>query len=160
MTATNRLIWLLLSGLLCWPTIASSQVSLKFDINDFKSHEHEAAYTIGAGTKSVIWTTSALPMPQVEKHSDTCARVPGYMDGGICYRICGGGLKSAPVKWTYQWRVANQGHNTPFQPCTEASGCRGFNPEYYAGPGRGCGHFMIWKPVKQDRDLRIVLDLQ
>ena len=139
---------------------AIAQPSLKFDINDFKSHEREAAYTVGAGTKQVIWTTSELPMPSVEKHSDTCARIPEYMDGAICYRICGGGLASEPVGWTFQWRQANLGHQTPFQSCTEQNGCRGVNPEWYAGAQRGCAHFMIWKPYKQTRDLRVIVNLK
>ena len=149
---------LLLASLLIQPALA--QFTPKFDLNDFRSHEHEAAYTVGGGTKQIIWTTSELPMPSVEKHSDTCARIPEYMDGAICYRICGGGLASEPVGWTFQWRQANLGHQTPFQACTEASGCRGFNPEWYAGPSRGCAHFMIWKPFKQTRDLRVIVNLK
>jgi hypothetical protein len=144
----------------CPMSKAIAQVSLKFDINDFKSHEHEAAYTIGAGTKVVTWTTSELPMPSVEKRSDTCARIPEYMDGAICYRICGGGLASEPVGWTFQWRQANLGHQTPFQPCTEQSGCRAVNPEWYQSPQRGCAHFMIWKPYQRTRDLRVIVNLK
>ena len=69
----ERVLWTFFFRIVfLWIASASvfAQVSLKFDINDLKSHEHEAAYTTGQGTKTIVWTTSELPEPSVEKHSD------------------------------------------------------------------------------------------
>ena len=136
---------------------ASAQVSINFDLNDFKSHEIEAKYTTGIGTKEIAWVTDEQPMPSVTKHSDGCARIPGYMDGAICYRVCGGSLSALPVKWTYEWRQSNISHNLRWEACA-GDGCRGVNEQYYSG-GRGCGHFMIWKGLQHKRDLRIRIQL-
>jgi hypothetical protein len=139
--------------------VANAQISLSIDMNDLKSKEIEAKYTRGQGTKEIVWTTDAMPMPSVNKQSNGCARIPDYMDGAICYRVCGGSLVSAPVKFTYEWRPANLGDNTPWEACS-GNGCKGFNDQYYAGPARGCGHFMIWRGVNHQRDLRIKVQLQ
>ena len=138
---------------------ASAQISLKFDMNDLKSKEKEAKYTTGTGTKEITWVTDELPMPSVNKQSSGCARIPEFMDGAICYRVCGGSLASEPTSWIYEWRRANMGHNAPWEACSE-NGCRGFNPEYYAGAQRGCGHFMIWQGSSYTRDLRIRIKLK
>jgi len=139
--------------------VGAADISLHVDINDLKSKEIEAKYTTGAGTKEIAWVTDALPMPSKDKQNSGCARIPEYMDGAICYRVCGGGLASEPVSWTYEWRRARMGHNAPWEPCNE-NGCRGFNPEYYATGQRGCGHFMIWRGMNYERDLRIRIKLQ
>lgn len=139
--------------------VAAAEISLKVDINDLKSKEIEAKYTTGAGTKEIAWITDAMPMPSKNKQSSGCARIPEYMDGAICYRVCGGSLASQPVSWAYEWRRANMGHNAPWEPCNE-NGCRGFNAEYYAAEQRGCGHFMIWRGMNYERDLRIRITLQ
>lgn len=120
--------------------------------------EVEAAQTAHQGN-TVIWTTTALRMPEVEKHNDVCARTPGYMDGAICYRVCGGGLTAPPVRRQLQWRVANKGHDTPFVDCSDAEGCRIGAVEYYPGNQRGCVTAMIWKAQSGDaknRDLRVI----
>ncbi|WP_156923692.1 hypothetical protein [Massilia alkalitolerans] len=52
---------------------ASAQFSLIFNINDLKSREIEAAYTTGQDTKEIVWTTSAKPMPEVQKNNDACS---------------------------------------------------------------------------------------
>lgn len=142
---------------------ASAQFSLIFNINDLKSREIETAYTTGQDTKEIVWTTSAKPMPEVQKNNDACARLPEYGHGAICYRVCGGSLASEPVRWIYEWRPAHLGHDTPWEACLENQGCKSFREEYYPDNGRGCGHFMIWKPQrpgKHDRDLRIRVQLR
>lgn len=154
----NSIFIFALLTLIC-TTTSRAQISLSFDLNDLKSKEMEASYTTGIGTKQIIWTTNALPMPSVSKHSDACASIPAYMDGAICYRVCGGGLASVPVSWTYEWRPSNRGHETPWEAC-DGDGCRGFSEEFYAASARGCGHFMIWRALSHDRDLRIKVQLQ
>lgn len=81
--------------------VGAAEISLHIDINDLKSKEIEAKYTTGAGTKEIGWVTDALPMPSKDKQSSGCARIPEYMDGAICYRVCGGSLASEPVSWTF-----------------------------------------------------------
>ncbi len=71
-------------------------------INDLKSKKIEAKHTTGAGTKEIAWVTDAFPMPSKDKQSSGCARTPEYMDGAIWYRVCGGGLASEAVSWTYE----------------------------------------------------------
>lgn len=137
---------------------ATAQVSLNIDLKDLKSKEIEAKYTTGIGTKEVAWVTDAQAMPSVTKQSSGCARIPEYMDGAVCYRVCGGSLPTLPVKWTYEWRQANIDHNLRWEACA-GDGCRGVQEQYYQGAGRGCGHFMIWKGLKHERDLRIRIQL-
>jgi hypothetical protein len=158
--ASSRASVFAVLGLLATFGHVSAQVGVRVDPRDLMTKEIEAAYTDGAGTKTVIWTTSALPMPEVEKQNSGCARIPEFADGAICYRVCGGGLAGVPTAWMFQWRQAHLGHQTPWESCSEATGCRGVNTEYYASDQRGCARFMIWKGFKHDRDLRIRVDTQ
>jgi len=151
----TKLIALCIAMLVAFNSFGTFRILV--DPRDLRSKEHEAAYTMREGD-DVVWTTAALSMPDAQKHSDSCARIPEYMDGAICYRICGGGLTSQPIGWTYQWRRAHQGHDTRWEECN-GDGCSGFNSEYYADAQRGCGHFKIWKAVGHERDLRIRIKL-
>lgn len=125
--------------------------------------EVEAARTSREGN-AVVWFTNALRMPDVDKHKDVCARTPGYMDGAICYKICGGGLTSAPGQRELQWRTANMGGNTPFTPCDkEGQGCWIGAVEYYGQSQRGCVTAMIWKGqtgANKQKDFKVIQHLQ
>lgn len=132
-----------------------------WDSNDLRSHEYESSYTsTSLNGKTVAWTSSSVPLPSVEKHNDGCARIPEYMDGGICYKLCGGSLHSVPIRWRFYWRPAGFGHDVPFQICDESTGCKGFNTEFYPSPARGCGYFMFWKPHNFSADMRMEIDIQ
>lgn len=93
--------------------VGAADISLHVEINDLKSKGIEAKYTTGAGTKEIGWVTDALPMPSKDKQSTGCARIPEYMDGAICYRVCGGSLASEPVSWNYEWRRGKDGARRP-----------------------------------------------
>lgn len=113
------------------------------------------------GSRQVVLITSQLDMPTVDKQKNDCARMPDYGDGAICFRVCNPepdrSVSSTPVSWAYAWRPANA--NGKWQACDEASGCAGFNPEYFEDEAHGCGHFKVWKKQGGPRDLMLTITL-
>lgn len=159
---------MMLAGIACLPGLDAQAWEFSIwptgDIADLRSHEQEASYTIrDDNNKTVAWISKAVKRPTVEKHNDRCARIPSYMDGAICERMCGGGLTSTPVKWDVKWRPAGFGDQTPWQECNDANKCRGFGSEYYLGSQRGCGHIAFWgaaNPNEPNLDFKITVTLQ
>lgn len=121
----------------------------------------KAAYTEDRGD-AVVWTTDGLEMPKRDLHSDVCGHFPAYLDGAMCYRICGWGLKSSPVRQQLQWRISGLGHDAPFTDCDkDKEGCWAGHGEYYADKHEGCLTAMIWKAAgpgtaAAKRDFRII----
>lgn len=163
---TRRLIALTAAAIL--PSFAAAAWEFSIwptgDLADLRSHEQEASYTSrNDADKTVAWISKAVKRPTVDKHNDRCAKIPSYMDGAICERMCGGGLTSTPVKWDVKWRPAGFGDHTPWRECNDANKCRGFGAEYYAGPQRGCGHIAFWGAApygEPELDFKITVTLQ
>lgn len=149
-------------------SIGLSQPASAQQIADYipgMTKEVEAKYTsISKDRQTVALITDAqmMPGPGVKLDDRDCKNIGGNPNGGVCIRVCGGGVTSEPRSWEFYWRLANHGHDKSWDKCQGAgSGCRAFHEQYFAKEQRACAKFLISRADPEGaRDLRIDIKLK
>ena len=105
-------------------------------------------------------TAEGLGSPVGTKDRDKCGILPEYLQGAVCYRVCGEiprGRK--PKKVEFFSRPSYQLAQTPWQDC-EMDGCQGSEFEFEQESSKICGLFKLWRGDGSHRDLmmKIALD--
>lgn len=148
-----------------------SSYALAQNLQDFipgAVKEVEAKYSIvSADRKTVSLITDGQAVPSnrlIPLSDDSCMYLPGNAQGGVCMKICGGGIFVKPSSYSFEWRVAGQGHNAPWEPCARTgNGCRAFNSDWMNehGEGRVCATFLVnHASPAGDRDFRFNVNLE
>ena len=105
--------------------------------------EAPSTTAVSADRMTISATTSAVGGPgyNIARTDGACASTPNNEQGGVCYRVCAKGIPGANsiASRSYEWRIANLGHGTPFIACerggkTLPENCRAFSDEYYETP--------------------------
>ena len=100
-----------------------------------------------------------LGSPVGKKDRDKCGVLPEYIQGSVCYRICGeipAGRKPARVE--FLTRPSYQGEDTPWQTC-DSDGCDGVNYDFDRMSSKVCGLFKLWRGDGSHRDLMMKVTL-
>ena len=105
--------------------------------------EKEGRVEISLDRTTVTLISDAVwgPGYDVRRTDGSCESFPNNMQGGLCYRFCGGSISSPPAAVTFQWRIAHRGHAAPFVDCK--GDCRAFNVEWYSDVKRMCATFLL-----------------
>ena len=104
-------------------------------------------------------TAEGLGSPVGTKDRDKCGIMPDYLQGAVCYRVCGEipwGRK--PKKVEFFSRPSYQVEQTPWQAC-EIDGCQGTDFEFEQGESKICGLFKLWRGDGSHRDLMMKITL-
>jgi hypothetical protein len=105
-------------------------------------------------------TAEGLGSPVGVKDRDKCGIMPDYLQGAVCYRVCGEiprGRK--PRKVEFFIRPSYQLEQTPWQDC-EIDGCQSSDFEFEQENSKICGLFKLWRGDGSHRDLmmKVALD--
>lgn len=157
----KRLIFVLIISIGFSPLAIAQKIA---DYIPGMTKEVEAKYTsISPDRKTISLVTDAqmMPGPGVKLDERDCKNLGGNPNGGVCIRVCGGGVTSDPTAWKFYWRLAGHGHDKPWDKCEgKGFGCRAFHEQYFANDGRACAKFLISRADPEgDRDLRIDISL-
>ena len=104
-------------------------------------------------------TVEGLGSPVGTKDRDKCGIMPEYVQGSICYRVCGEiprGRK--PQKVEFFSRPSYQLEQIPWQSC-EIDGCQGSDYDFEPESSKICGLFKLWRGDGSHRDLMMKVTL-
>jgi hypothetical protein len=105
-------------------------------------------------------TADGLGSPVGVKDRDKCGVLPEYLNGAVCYRVCGEIPRGrTPKKVEFFSRASYQMVDTPWQSC-EMDGCQGSDFEFDQENSKICGMFKLWRGDGSHRDLMMKVMLK
>ena len=104
-------------------------------------------------------SAQGLGSPVGVKDPDKCGIMPEYLQGAICYRVCGEIPEGRePRQVEFLTRASYQGEGTPWETCGD-DGCAGGDFEFDPESSRICGLFKLWRGDGSHRDLMMKVSL-